>query len=412
VQISALKKQINIGLDVSALDPSFKAHQNRGIGRYVSALASHLPKALAEYLEDPKPQRISVGDFNYLDLRCPAQLDRFIDFIPYGQQTIRQQLIYPFRIATAKTKDFDLLHFPAHMDPPGWSPKPYVVTVLDLIPLVLKDLYASENDAFASDWRFRLARWLELRAIRGAKRIIAISEQTANDIVGILGIPRERIDVTPLGIDDFFFNSTQPTDRAALAAKLNLKSDSIVCVYVGGIDPRKNILTLVEIFKGLGDASPDLKSRLRLVIAGKIEGDRNYGQLLKDIDRLGLNSSISLAGYLTDNELLCLYHLGKLFIFPSLYEGFGLPPLEAFAAGLPVVCAKTSSLPEVLGDNALWFDPHSAYEGVVKALEIIRNSDLAEKMAIDGRERARKFTWENTAKLTIKAYSNLFIDNF
>jgi glycosyltransferase involved in cell wall biosynthesis len=393
---------VKIGIDESALIKGFKDHHIRGIGRYVSSLKKYLPTAIAEY-NSLASKKLELGRFDFQDLKCSAWLDRMINHVPYGQQTIRQQLIYPCKLNFSKTKEFDFLHFPAQMDPPAWSLKPYVVTVLDLIPLVLSELYKADS----GDWRFKLARSLELRAISGAKRIIAISQSTANDVNRILKIPFEKIDVTPLGIDKFFYEDCEPSAKNKLVESFNIPSDPLLILYVGGIDPRKNIYCLLEIFSKLVESLPNERSRLRLVIAGKIENERNFPKLLADIKKLGLADFVILTGYLEDKLLLALYKLATLFIFPSLYEGFGLPALEALATGLPVVSTNTSSLPEVLSDSALWFNPNSSEEGFKQALELINNRELCQRLSFSGKQRAQLFSWQNTAKLTVESYAKL-----
>ena len=165
-----MQGQIKIGLDVSGLDPSFKEHATRGIGRYVRELSQGLAEKFASVSSnDP----IQYGTFNHKSLAPAPFLDFLLKSCPVGKQTLRQQIYYPYRLF--RIKEFNVLHFPAQMDPPAYCPVPYIVSVMDLIPLVLADLYSAGRPT----WRFKLARFLELEAIRRASLILSISKTTA-----------------------------------------------------------------------------------------------------------------------------------------------------------------------------------------------------------------------------------------
>lgn len=166
-----------VGLDTSALDPSFKAHAGRGIGRYVTELK--------KYFDRNDESTLKVGFFDHRSLRAPSWLERSIASLPAGRETVRQQIVYPLSLKLSRSAAFNVMHFPAHMDAPSWSMRRYIITVLDLIPLVCADLYKADRPG----WRYRLARWLEIRAIKNASLVLAISENTARDVVRLLDIP-------------------------------------------------------------------------------------------------------------------------------------------------------------------------------------------------------------------------------
>jgi alpha-1,3-rhamnosyl/mannosyltransferase len=288
------------------------------------------------------------------------------------------------------------------MDAPSWATVPYVVTVLDLIPLILQDLYKPAS----VDMRFTLARWLELRAIRGAKHLLAISECTARDCHKLLGIPLDRITVTPLGVDDRFFGEAHPDLIQNIRAKYQLPSERPYLLYVGGIDERKNMNGLIRLYKLVHEAER-LSNRVSpiLVLAGKIEDDRNFPNLLALIRDNDLRDEVRCIGFVSDDDLLALYQGAAIFLFPSLYEGFGLPPLEALAAGVPVVSSNTSSLPEVLGDEALYFDPTKIDDGVSATIHYLRSSsDYLNTRRARGRKWARQYTWDETGRKTLSVY--------
>jgi alpha-1,3-rhamnosyl/mannosyltransferase len=290
------------------------------------------------------------------------------------------------------------------MDAPSWSGKPYVLTVLDLIPLVCRDLYASVTPT----WRFRLARWLELRAIRGAALIVAISRHTARDVERILGVPPERIVVTPLGVDEMFFGNEGPVDEAGVRARRGIPPERPIILYVGGIDQRKNyrglIDTFAEVLRGCAERGQPIPV---LVLVGKIATDKEYPRLKAAIAARGVEDAVIEAGFVPDAELVALYRASAVFLFPSLYEGFGMPPLEALAAGLPVVSSGTSAMPEVIESAGLLYDPTDAVAGARAVLDVLSDSALRTTLVRAGRARAREFTWRRTGELTLGAYEAL-----
>lgn len=387
-----------VGIDNSAVSGDFKAHAQRGAGRYVRELSNFITRS--------DHAKIKTFKFGQNELKSPALLERLIKLAPFGRTTLRQQLLFPFRLSRAPFNTADLIHFPAHIDAPAWSPKPYAVTVLDLIPIVLSELYGGTN----GNWRFKLARKLELQAIKNASLIMAISEHSARDVARILNIPLEKIFVTPLGVDLSFLKA-KDHDPVAFINRFQLPEERPLVSYVGGIDQRKNIPFLLEAFSALlKKRSAENKALPMLILAGNIKTDREYPKLEKLLAKLSLTDDVFLSGYIEDSILLELFSASAAFCFPSLYEGFGLPPLEAMAAGVPVVSSNSSAMPEVLGEAALSFDPSKQNE-MIQALDLVlSDKSLAETLAAKGPEQARKFSWENTARLTLKAYESYFIN--
>lgn len=388
-----------VGFDTSALDPSFKEHAARGIGRYVRELKRFFDTCACHASAD-----VSVAYFDHSLFTPPPMLDRLVEAAPLGRQTLRQQIVYPLYLGGQRTARFEALHFPAHMDAPSWSSKPYLITVLDLIPVVCRDLYA----AVTPGWRFRLARWLELRAIRNAALIIAISQHTARDVERILGVPPENIVVTPLGVAPQFFREGSTIDEPAVRARYGVPPDRPVILYVGGIDQRKNyrglIDTFAEVLRGAGERG---LPRPVLVLVGKISGDKEYPRLREVIASRGVDAAVIEAGFVPDDDLGALYQLSSVFLFPSLYEGFGMPPLEAMAAGLPVVSSSTSAMPEVIDTAGILYDPHDFAAGARAVLDILSEPELRASLSRAGRARAALFTWERTGALTLGAYETL-----
>lgn len=386
-----------VGFDTSALDAGFKAHAGRGIGRYVRELKRYFDSLSGD-------AALAIKEFSHRDLRGGGTLSAVIERLPLGRQTARQQVMVPLELRNGPaTAGCDVLHFPAHMDAPAWCTRRSIITVLDLIPLVFAELYRADRPT----WRFAFGRWLELRAIRNASLILAISENTARDVVRILGVPRERIVVTPLGVDAGFFAAGRiPADeRDAAAAKYGVAPGVPLLLYVGGIDQRKNAAQLIRCFAALLRDEVDAgRPAPMLLMAGRAHEDAEFPKLARCIADEGVTERVLIPGIVPEDDLLRLYARADLFFFPSLYEGFGLTPLEALAAGTPVVSSNTSAMPEVLGSAALLVDPSDTKACVAGLREVLRNRDLRERLKAAGPVQAALFNWRRTGELTVEAY--------
>lgn len=393
---------VSVGFDTSALDAGFKSHAHRGIGRYVRELNSFFRSHASDCNSG-----MEVGYFNHTSFMTGKLVKPLLSVLPAGVNTVRQQLLFPLQLSTGPTAPFDFVHFPAHMDAPSWSLKRCIITVLDLIPLILKDLYLPEKGNF----RFHFARWLEIKAIKNAALILAISENTKRDLNRVLSIPEDRILVTPLGVDRRFHSAALSQPEPLLRERYKIPLDRPIVLYVGGIDQRKNYRSLILTIKNLlaNWGSSKLPPPL-LVMAGNISGDQQFPKLERLIKELQIEESVVLTGFVPDQDLLQLYTISSAFFFPSLYEGFGLPPLEAMAAGLPVVSSNTSCMPEILGDAAVQIDPLD-HSGASKQLfELINDRQKSELYRQRGKKRAEKYTWERTGELTMQAYQQAAIN--
>ena len=392
---------ISVAFDTSALLPDFKEHSGRGIGRYVR----HLSEALAVMSgRDADDGGLDLGFFNYNQLVRRGFSERLINLLPAGRTTIRQQLHYPLRLMRGVTRRYQLVHFPAHMDAPAWSNKSTVVTVLDLIPLVCADLYRPTSGGV----RFKLARFLEQRAIKRATRVIAISNNTARDVERLLGIPPERIYVTPLGVHQDFFSIADMKPDQTIRQQLSIPPDGAIVLYVGGFDQRKNIAGLLDSFADAVQRSAEQGLSLpRLVIAGRLDNQENHERFTTQLARCPAKERVTVLGFVADEQLRQLYAAADVFFFTSFYEGFGLPPLEAMAAGLAVVSSNTSCMPEILGEAAHYFDPHNRAAASQALYDVLNTADYAADLRRRGREHARAYTWQRTAELTRLAYESV-----
>lgn len=273
---------------------------------------------------------------------------------------------------------------------------PHVVTFHDLSFLHHPYLFSLKH---------RMWHWLQGYGVtaRKATHFITVSEFTKSDLVEILGIPPEKISVIYSGIHSSFRvidkNSIEMTDYKK---EKNLLNPFIL--YLGTIEPRKNIPALIRAFDKLKSNSN--YSNLELVLAGKIGWlSKEY---FKEIGRTRHASSIRFLGSPTSNERVLLYNLAEIFAYPSFFEGFGFQPLEAQACGVPVIASNRTSLPETLGNSALLINPWSVdelYRGISRILE---DKQLRETLIRDGLKNSSKFSWDNAAKKTTDLFHNLF----
>jgi glycosyltransferase involved in cell wall biosynthesis len=316
--------------------------------------------------------------------------------------------------ALAAARRLDVLHSPANTGPAITPGVASVVSVLDLI------WWHRPEEWEASPRVHSTMRRRVQHAVRRADRIFAISHAAADDLTATLGLERERIDVTPLGArlprarmghaDEERADAAEGTDaggagaeradaekadaESALRAQLEL-GDARVVLCVAQKRPYKNLHRLVR-------ALPALEPDVMLVLAGAPTAHEQ--ELRRLAQELGVAQRVRFPAWLSEEQLEGLYELCSLFALPSLIEGFGLPVLEAMLRGAPVACSNTSSLPEVAGDAALLFDParQEEVDGAIRRL--LEDRALAERLSIRGRERAARFTWEQTGAASLAGY--------
>lgn len=383
------KNTITIGLDARPMQSGFKAHEGRGTGRYTTELTRGL---LALHDSGALPFSISL-----VSPPEPSAIDAaLLAALPLGKRTFESQFVYPRQVARTNV---ECMHFFAHGDAPSRPVIPHFVTVLDLIPLRFPQLYRAAK----SNLRFRFARYLEFQAIAKATGIFAISEATKRDVVELLGVDPSRVHVTPLAVSPTFTTAPRQSLPASIAAQ---PADRKVLLYVGGIDPRKNVPFLLDVLAALSEQNAGVAPAAKplLVLAGSITADDQYPLLKVAIARHGLQEQVLELGRVSEDELVSLYQRASAFLFPSLYEGFGLPVLEALACGCPVIAANNSSIPEVAGNAAVLmdsFDPRLWRDAVNELCSPERRGEIAES----GPRHAAGFTWERTAQSTADGYA-------
>jgi glycosyltransferase involved in cell wall biosynthesis len=254
--------------------------------------------------------------------------------------------------------------------------------------------------------RYRMYKWADTlymkRAMaytaRRADRLVAISEHTKKDLTGILGVPPEKVTVTHLAADDLYHGPV--ADEEVLRFRLRHGLERPFFLYTGNISPRKNLKVLLEAFAQVKD-----RVDADLVVTGGLSWSDSW---TKWVRTLGIEDRVRRLGYVERQDMPVLYASAMAFVFPSLFEGFGLPVLEAQALGVPVICSNATSLPEVAGDSALMVDPADT-AGLARALEqVVGDAGLRQTLANKGRENVRRFSWRGTAEKTLEVFEEAF----
>jgi glycosyltransferase involved in cell wall biosynthesis len=299
------------------------------------------------------------------------------------QWTLGEQLLLPRLAARAKV---DLMHS-LGVTAPVWGRFRRVATVHDLTYLHHPETHEGI--------RARVLRVLVPLAVRRSDRLIPPSEFTRRDLIEILGTPAERIDVVPHSPRTL--RRGEPMPESELRSRFAL-GDRRVVLSVSAKRPHKNLVALIGAL-----ALIPADRRPVLVLPGYPTWYE--GELRARARELGVADDVRLLGWLPDRELEGLWGLAELFVFPSLSEGFGLPPLEAMARGVPVVCSNAGSLPEVVGEAALLFDPRDEAAMAAALERLLSDESEARRLARAGKARVAEFTWERTAQLTLQSYA-------
>lgn len=285
--------------------------------------------------------------------------------------------------------DLDIFHATHFLAPPIKNSK-LVVTIHDLA-------FVKFPECFTKEQGLEFARQVRQSCYK-AHMVISDSCSTKRDIVELFNIPPEKVTVVPLAAQEIFNYQEDSTDGSSILDKHKLIGNYFL--FVGTIEPRKNLVRLIQAYDRL---PADIKKYYQLVLAG------GKGWLNKEIyaeaEKLGLmDEHVKFLGYVPDSELPALLNNATAFVYPSLYEGFGLPPLEAMASGVPVISSNISSIPEVVGDAGILIDPYSVEEISNAMRKIIEDVELAGRMREQGLARARQFSWKNTARATLEVY--------
>lgn len=361
-------RRLTIGIDASRVATSRFTGTERYSGRIV-----------AELLEQGRDMDFRL----YLNRRVPLDLAQRSGTI---QRTIPFPRLWTHARLSAELAfhPVDVLFVPAHVVPPI-HPRATVVTIHDLG-------YLYEPQAHR-DWSRRYLDWTTRWSVRAANKIIAISQATKNDLIHFYRVRPDRVSVIYHGIDERFLPVSQ-SETERVRHEIGVERETRFILFVGTLQPRKNLVRLVEAFEKLADGD----SGITLVLAGY------RGWMMEDIDQAIASSRhrnrVILPGRIPDADLPALYSAAATVALPSLYEGFGLPALEAMACGSPVLVSNRGALPEVVGNAALIVDPLSS-DAIAAGLTKLTDSALRAQLSKGGRERAKQFRWENAGRETL-----------
>ena len=337
----------------------------------------------------------------YLLIGSPAKVKE-IGSLPPNFHTVPliepERSVQGYRQFRAILKRFncDLVHIPNLFSIPRALPCPYVMTVHDMLEHMSR---AREQNGFWRSLHFQLTN----QVLRGAARIFAVSKFTKAEIEKLSDIPSQRIEVVYNAIDERFLHGhATPADRQVIVERYQVTYPFLL--YAGRISPHKNVVRMIEAFSALktelekDEVFPDLKL---IIIGDDLSGNPD---LRRTVIRSGVQNDVRFLGFVPIEVLRTFYDLAKIFVFPSLYEGFGLPPLEAMAHGTPVVTSNVSSLPEVVGNAAVLVNPENVFE-IMRALHrVLVDQPLRERMKERSYQQAAKFSWENSVHRILDVY--------
>lgn len=357
-----------------------------GLYHYSKAICENLEKAGASF-EVVRPGLPSLAKTIHRNaVRHGFDVERFFTTFPLAAKVDRSCLKH---LTTQQMGSLLLFQ-------PGI--RPAVVSVHDIVPYLVRG--DPEQDTF----RHGVEGMFDRLAMAGLKRgncLIASSAYTKRTLVDRLKIPADKVRVVHLGVDHQVF---RPGPIApGFRGKFGLEDDRRYILFVGAESPRKNLTRLLLAVAKVKTRVP----RIGLIMVGGREVGQQRRQLLSLIDGLGLREVVRFAGYAAEQDLVQFYNLADVFVLPSLYEGFGLPPLEAMACGAAVVCSRAAALPEVAGEAAVLVDPQDV-AGLAHGIEqVLEDEGWREELCCRGLEQASKFSWARTAIETIRVYEQI-----
>jgi len=359
-----------------------EGYRRAGVSRYIYNLLIHLVR------EDPE------GDYTVflngrcaLSLSCRQKLSRLPTYNPWVR-IFWEQCLQPLELLA---EGVELLHSPVNIQP-LFLPCKGVITVTDLSFMVFPE-------SFRTFRRF-YQRFFTRLSVRRASHLITYSTSTAQDLTRFFAVPAGRISVVFPGVDTAYCPVRDEAVLDEFRRRRNLPQKFIL--FVGTLEPRKNLLTLLQAyaqFRRQTDAGH------KLVLGGG--AGWLYQPISAAVEKLGLQDDVIFPGFIPDDELPLWYNSADVFVYPSLYEGFGLPPLESMACGTPVIVSDASSLPEVVGDAALLVNPYRPDEWAAALATLCGDAHLQADLASRGLERARDFSWTRMARETIKVYRDI-----
>lgn len=374
---------MKIAIDITA---SAWTGKRSGVGHYISALTNNLADIDSnnEYLlyayfsRDFEQRRKSLfipqkENFRLKVRRIPIQVFNFL------------AVNVPLNLLSERV---DVIHSPFYV-PPHPRKIRTILTIHDLTSILFPQFHTKYVRRLGVEIR---------RSCRRIDKVIAVSENTKGDVVNLFGIPEEKVVVTHEAADEIFKPLKDAAKIASIKAKYKIPNEFVL--FVGTLEPRKNIIALIKAFSLMKD-----KIEHKLVVVGK--KGWLYTEIFEQVAKLGVEDRVVFTGYVPDEDLVWIYNACDVFVYPSVYEGFGLPVIEAMACGAPVITSNTSSLPEVAGNAAILVNPQNIDEISTNIMKVLEDDNLKKQLSQKGIEQAKKFSWKKTAEKTLAAYMSL-----
>ncbi|WZL74585.1 glycosyltransferase family 1 protein [Clostridiaceae bacterium 35-E11] len=267
-----------------------------------------------------------------------------------------------------------------------------VVTIQDLIPYIMPETVNKQHLEYALKYTYDI--------IENADKIITVSNHTKKDLKRYFGLPQEKIDVIYYGIDKIFRPMNKQDAQNIIKKRYGIGDKFIL--HVGGVNPRKNVARLIRAFHMIYN---ELNEEYKLIILGK--PDESFENMMKLSEKLGIKEKIVFIDFVQKDVLPFFYNACEVFVYPSLYEGFGLAPLEAAACGVPIVASNTASIPETMGDACVYISPHNIVHMAQEIYDTIMNKDQRENLSIKAFKQSKKYSWKKASKETLKVYKDL-----
>ncbi len=392
---------MKIGIDCRTILHPEKGERD-GIGHYTYQLVRHLLKI------DKKNTYVlffdhSVGQSRIAKFKQKNVLIKFIPFLQYSN-LMPDKYAHFLVSAVFSREKLDILHSPI-----PWLPRPYVgktiITVHDLAVCKFFELYSRQKQDIL--FRKNLPSILEK-----AKMIIAVSKSTSKDLQQIFNINRKKIKVIYHGVDIRFFKKNTLSKIKQVQSKYKIKKDYLFSL--GNFSPRKNVIRIIFAYERLRRKIESMKNKTlpeyQLVLGGD-KKDPNFKKIKQAVRLSKYKKDIIFPGYAEASDLNALFEGASLFMFPSLYEGFGFPIIEAMAKGIPVITSNTSSMKEIASQSAAIVDPYNVSEITTVAYNLLTNKKLYDKFKVKGKLLAKEFKWDKCARETLNFYQRAINSN-
>ena len=370
---------------IIGIDARFYGSIGKGLGRYTQKLIQHL-----EQIDEENQYVIFLRKENFDEYQPFNQ--KFTKVLAdYRWYSFSEQLFFPHQL---KKYNLDLMHFP-HFNVPLLYSGNFVFTIHDLILTHFPTLRATMHNRVWYWVKYGAYKLAILSAVHRAKKIITVSEFTKNDILKKYQQAKGKVIVTYEACDELC--RVAPGNSHNILVKYGIIKPYLL--YVGNAYPHKNLEKMVEAFEKISLEFPDMQ----LALVGK--EDFFYTRLKKFVDQKNI-ANVHFLGFVSDQDLDMLYRFAKAYVFPSLYEGFGLPPLEAMAKGAVVISSDHACMQEILGSAAFYFDAKSVEKIAKGVLRVLNDKNLQQQLVQEGYLQVRKYSWNRMALETLQIYKN------